>query len=203
MDEVIKYFNGIYPTIKFTSKRSTTSIPFLDIKIQLHNDKIDSDLYCKPTHKQQYLQYSSSHTYHTKKSIPYSLALPLHRICSTDNFFERRCSAKRVYKEHLKKKRKLQERNKISRTKALKEHKQAIKDKSKQVLFTVTNNPALPNIQDIPRKKQPILYSTERLKTKSTKKYLLSLSVAHLIFVTYSFVKKNSRTPAIYQRPPL
>ena len=57
---------------------------------------------------------------------------------------------------------------------------------------------ALPNIQDILRKKQPILYSTERLK-KSTKKYLLSLSVAHLTFVTYSFVR-NSQTPAIHQR---
>ena len=45
LDEVIKYFNDIYPTIKFTSKRSTTSIPFLDIEIQLHNDKIDTDLY--------------------------------------------------------------------------------------------------------------------------------------------------------------
>ena len=45
MDEVVKYFNGIYPTIKFTSKRSTTSIPFLDIKIELHNGKIDTDLY--------------------------------------------------------------------------------------------------------------------------------------------------------------
>ena len=93
----------------------------------------------------------------------------------------------------LKKKKKLQERNKIPRTKALKKHKQAIKDESKQVLFTVTNNPALPNIQDIPRKKQPILYSTERLKTKSTKKSLLSLSYAHLIFVTYSFVKKTRK----------
>ena len=45
LDEVIKYFNDIYPTNKFTSKRSTTSIPFLDIKIQLQNDKIDPDLY--------------------------------------------------------------------------------------------------------------------------------------------------------------
>ena len=45
LDEVIKYFNDIYPTNKFTSKPSTTSIPFLDIKNQLHNDKIDTDLY--------------------------------------------------------------------------------------------------------------------------------------------------------------
>ena len=45
LDEVIKYFNDIYPTNNFTSKRSTTSIPFLDIKIQLQNDKIDPDLY--------------------------------------------------------------------------------------------------------------------------------------------------------------
>ena len=52
-----------------------TSIPFLDVKILLENGKIETDLYCKPTDKHQYLLHSSSHSYHTKKSIPYSLAL--------------------------------------------------------------------------------------------------------------------------------
>ena len=75
-------------------------------------------------------------------------------------------------------------------------------DKSKQVLFTIAYNLASPNIQDILRKKKRILYSTQRLKKKSTKKYLLLLSVAHLTFVTYSFVR-NSQTPAIHQRLPL
>ena len=101
----------------------------------------------------------------------------------------------------LKKKKKLQERNKIPRTEALKQHKQAIKDQSEQVLFTIAYNLASPNIQDILRKKKRILYSTQR-KKKSTKKYLLLLSVAHLTFVTYSFVR-NTQTPEIHQRPPL
>ena len=109
--------------------------------------------------------------------------------------------AKRGYKGHLKK-RKLQERNIIPRTEALKQHKQAIKDQSEQVLFTIAYNLASPNIQDTLRKKKRILYSTQRLKKNSTKKYLLLLSVAHLTFVTYSFVR-NSQTPAIHQRPLL
>ena len=66
----------------------------------------------------------------------------------------------------LKKKKKLQERNKIPRTEALKQHKQAIKDQSEQVLFTIAYNLASPNIQDILRKKKRILYSTQRLKKK-------------------------------------
>ena len=61
LDRFIAYLNNIHPTIKFTSKRSTTSIPFLDVNIQLHNGKIETDLYCKPTDKHQNLLYSSSH----------------------------------------------------------------------------------------------------------------------------------------------
>ena len=86
-----KYLNNIHPTNKFTSERST-STPFLDVNIELHNSKIETDLYCKPTDKHQYLLHSSSHPYHIKKSIPYSLALRLRHICFTDNFFETRSS---------------------------------------------------------------------------------------------------------------
>ena len=78
LDSFITYLNSIHPTIKFTSDRSTTSIPFLDVNIQLENGKIETDLYCKPTDKHQYLLHSSSHPYHTKKSLPYSLARRIH-----------------------------------------------------------------------------------------------------------------------------
>ena len=70
LDEFIKYLNNIHPTIKFTSERPTTSVPFLDVNIQLHDGKIETDLYCKLTDKHQYLLRYSSHPYHTKKSIP-------------------------------------------------------------------------------------------------------------------------------------
>ena len=90
-----------------SSERTTTSIPFLDVKILLENGKIETDLYCKPTDKHQYLLHSSSHPYHTKKSIPYSLALRLRRICSKDEFFDTRSSelerylTKRGYKNNF------------------------------------------------------------------------------------------------------
>ena len=80
--------NYIHPTIKFISERTTTSIIFLDLNIQLNNGKIETDLFCKPTDKHQSLLHSSSHPYHTKRSVPYSQALRLRRICSTDEFYE-------------------------------------------------------------------------------------------------------------------
>ena len=46
-DCFIAYLNNIHPTIKFTSERSTTSIPFLDVNILLESGKIEPDLYCK------------------------------------------------------------------------------------------------------------------------------------------------------------
>ena len=48
LDEFIKNLNSIHSTTKPTSERSATSIPFLDVNIQLH-DGIETDLYCNPT----------------------------------------------------------------------------------------------------------------------------------------------------------
>jgi len=131
LDDFIKYLNNIHPTIKFTSERSTTSIPFLDVNIQLNNGKIETNLSGKPTDKHQYLLHSSSHPYHTKKSIPYSLALHLHRIYSTDEFFKHRSAelqaylTKRGYKRHF-----IQDQisraKQIPRNEPLKEQKQRI-----------------------------------------------------------------------------
>ena len=176
-DDFIKYLNNIHPTIKFTSERSTTSIPFLDVNIQLNNGKIETDLFCKPTDKHQYLLHSLSHPYHTKKSIPYSLALRLHRICSTDEFFKHRSAELQAYFTKWGYKRRfiqdqISRAKQIPRNEALKEQKQASKDTSDQVPFNIAYNPALPNIQDILRRKQPILHSTERLRAVCCKNRL-------------------------------
>ena len=118
LESFIAYLNSIHPTITFTSERSSTSIPFLDVKIFLENGKIQTDLYCKPTDKHQYLLHSSSHPYHTKISIPYSLALRLRRICSKDDFFDTRSTelerylTKRGYKSNF-------VRSQISRAKSI------------------------------------------------------------------------------------
>ena len=85
----IDYLNNIHSTIKFTSSHST-NIPFLNVlNVSLTNDgNISTDLYTKPTDKHQHLLYSSCHPLHT--NIPFSLALRLRRICSTDATFHAR-----------------------------------------------------------------------------------------------------------------
>ena len=87
----VDYLNSIHPTIKFTSSHSSTNVPFLDVNVSLtDNGDISTDLYTKPTDKHQHLLYSSCHPSHTKKAIPFSLALRLRRICSTDETFNTR-----------------------------------------------------------------------------------------------------------------
>ena len=74
----IDYLNNIHSTIKFTSSHCSTNIPFLDVNVSLTDDgNISTDLYTKPTDKHQHLLYSSCHPLHTKKAIPFSLALRL------------------------------------------------------------------------------------------------------------------------------
>ena len=90
----IDYLNHIHPSIKFTSSHSSTNVSFLDVNVSLTNDgNISTDLYTKPTDKHQHLLYSSCHPLHTKKAIPFSLALRLRRICSTDETFNLRRAA--------------------------------------------------------------------------------------------------------------
>ena len=51
-----------------------------------------TDLYVKPTDTHQYLHVSSCHVSHCKKSMPFSQALRLNRICSENAIFDKRCN---------------------------------------------------------------------------------------------------------------
>ena len=91
-EESLKLFlekiNSIHPTIKFTADWSCSSVDFLDVKVIMKDGKIITDLYVKRTDTHQYLDSSLCHSYHCKKSIPYSQALRLIRICSNNAFFD-------------------------------------------------------------------------------------------------------------------
>ena len=52
--------------------------------MQLSNNKLVTDLYCKPTDCHQYLHYNSCHPEHMKKSSVYSQGLRIKRLCSED-----------------------------------------------------------------------------------------------------------------------
>ena len=82
----------MHPTIKFTADWSKTSINFLYVTVSIAEGVIETDLYVKPTDSHQYLLSSSCHPFYCKKGIPYSQAIRLNRICSNNEFFDKRCN---------------------------------------------------------------------------------------------------------------
>ena len=76
-------------------------------KVIRHGDGLITDLYVKPIDTHQYLNASSYHVYHSKRSIPYSQALRLYRISLEPDFFDHRCNQleewldKRCYKQRM------------------------------------------------------------------------------------------------------
>ena len=85
LKQLIDKLNKFHPTIKFTYDFSR-----VDLRVILENNKISSDLYVKEKDTHQYLRPRSCHTYHCVKSIPYSQALQLNRICSNNIFYDKR-----------------------------------------------------------------------------------------------------------------
>ena len=61
--------NEVHPTIKFRAEWSKTSINFLDVTVSFVEGVIETDVYVEPTVSHQYLQSSSCHSFHCKKSI--------------------------------------------------------------------------------------------------------------------------------------
>ena len=83
----LKDINDFYPNLKFTYETSQNSVDFLDLNVSLKDGAIFTDLHIKPTDGHQFLHYKSSHPGHIKNSIPYSQALRISRLCSSQNYF--------------------------------------------------------------------------------------------------------------------
>ena len=84
----LRYFmneiNEKHHSIKFDFKFSKESIEFLDTLVYIDSkSRLQTTLYKKPTDCQNYLHAKSAHPFSLKKSIPYSQALRIKRICST------------------------------------------------------------------------------------------------------------------------
>ena len=88
----LKIINSCHPTIKFTALYSLDKVKLLDVEVIRSGNKLLTDLYIKPTDTHQYLEFSSCHVYHSKKSIPYSQALRFNRICLENMFLDNRCN---------------------------------------------------------------------------------------------------------------
>ena len=73
--------NNFDPDLKFSHESNEKEIPFLDLKVKLNEVKISTDLYIKFMDRHQYLDFTSSHSNHTNRSIVYSQGLRVKRIC--------------------------------------------------------------------------------------------------------------------------
>ena len=65
-------------------------LPYLDVMVEVRDNKIVTDVYSKLTDTHQYLDNGSCHPRCVKYGIPYGQALRLRRICDSDETFEKR-----------------------------------------------------------------------------------------------------------------
>jgi len=86
----VTYLNSYHQTIKFELTYSYYNINFLDTTVyrKKETNTLHTKLYIKPTHKNQYLHFSSEYPFHVKKAIPYAQALRFRRIVDEDNVLQ-------------------------------------------------------------------------------------------------------------------
>ena len=160
--------NSLHHSIKFTcdfdfTKRSTT---YLDTTVSLLGDVINTDLYRKPTDRVQYLLPSSCHPNHIFTNVPFSLALRILRICSTQETLEARLAElgamllSRSYNKNVVKNAITKVRG-LDRTNAL---KKVIRAPNKRVVLALTYNPKLPSVPGIIKKHWRTLTKDQKMQ---------------------------------------
>ena len=89
LEKFLGDLNSFDNNIKFTHESSKDNAIFLDLIVKLSKGRLTTDLHVKDTDRHQYLHFNSSHPDHTKRSIIYSQALRLAKICTFENDFLR------------------------------------------------------------------------------------------------------------------
>ena len=84
-------------TIKFTTDWTKVSINFSDITVSIAEGIIETDAHVQPTDSRKHLLSFSCHAFYCKKGIPYSQALRRNRICSNNEFFNKRRNQLKKY----------------------------------------------------------------------------------------------------------
>ena len=163
LEEFLKDFNNYHSNIKFTHEFNKENVLFLDHKVSLSGGQLITDLHIKATEKHQYLHYTPAHPDHTKRSIVFSQALRVSRICSNKTDFERHLNnmeswlQARCYPKHLVQK-------EMRKVRFNKENSNTKQSKSKRVTFVVTYHPLLKSVQRFINKHLNYLYLDENAK---------------------------------------
>jgi hypothetical protein len=77
----------VHPRVNFTMEQSTTSLPFLDIRVVLNNDKLEYYTFQKSLNKYAYITRSSCHPFSTIKGFIKAELIRYARLSSDDLYF--------------------------------------------------------------------------------------------------------------------
>lgn len=80
--EFHEFMNQLNDAVKFTLVWSKEKFFFLDILVSIHDSRLITELFQKPTDKNTLLHYSSSHPRAMVQSLPFSQFLRAKRIVS-------------------------------------------------------------------------------------------------------------------------
>ncbi|XP_045208770.2 uncharacterized protein LOC123560670 [Mercenaria mercenaria] len=164
-----EFANNIHQNIKVELRWSHQKLEFLDTLVRLENGNIYTELYRKPSDKQLYIQKTSCHPAHTKKALAYGLGIRIKRICEkVPDYIKHR----EELKQQLRKRgysgreieQQLQRVDKLDRQELLKTKKKT-EPEEKRVPLVLTYSKMLPDIRNILRKHQKVLYNSERMRT--------------------------------------
>ena len=168
LEQFYKHANSIHPNIKVELRYSAERIEFLDTMVIIDGDRIETDLYTKPTDKHIYVQSKSNHPKSVKKSLPYGLALRIKRICSRERDYLKH---REELKAHLRKRGyssrflefQICKVDKLERSNLLQYRKQ--KKTNERVPLVITYAKQLPDIHKITKKHLNLLHKSDRMKT--------------------------------------
>ena len=94
---LLEFLYCYHATIKFAANYSPEEISFLDVSLRKKNNQLVTDLYIKSIDTHQYLDATSCQVYDSKRSIHYSEALRLNRVCSESLSYNKCCNELEVW----------------------------------------------------------------------------------------------------------
>ena len=174
LHKLVDQMNCVHPNIKFTMSHTSEkgsepecdckqvdSIPFLDTLCTIKNGKVVTDLYRKPSDRNQYLLTSSCHPSHVTENIPFSQCLRIVRICTEEEAKEKRflelkaLLVNRKYPENIINAA-ISKARLIPRLEALKSQKPP-QPTNRRPIFVVQYDPRLPDVTDITHKQYNVM----------------------------------------------
>jgi len=201
--DFLRFINSIIPNIQFTCEFSSKRVNFLDVSVSLDTTGVlITDLYTKSTDTHQYLLASSCHPNHTKRSIAYSQALRILRICSNIDTARHRCQELTeflVKRGHNRKLVKQQVERAIDKH-TLPQPPSTVIRTNRPVFFNIQYHPGLPDVKGILSRYLPLLHQSEKMKEVIPRQPIMSFSqppnLGRLL------CRAKLKTPSVRNTPP-